>query len=109
MLNRLQKNGFTLIELLAVVVILGIVSTLIVLRVGSAASDTNRNACFSYKGDIEVQVQRWWRATGGPPAANLSDIYADTDYFPQGGYTCPVDGSSYTIDTTTGEVVGHTH
>ena len=104
-----SPRAFTLLEMMAIVVILGVVATMVVIRVGDATTNGNREACYSYKGDIEVQVQRWWRATGGPPDANLANIYADTDYFPEGGYTCPVDGTSYTIDTTTGEVVGHTH
>jgi hypothetical protein len=39
----------------------------------------------------------------------LSNIGADTSYFPVGLPNCPVDGTSYTISTTTGRVTGHTH
>lgn len=102
-------NAFSLMEMLAVITILGMLAALIVPRVSGVSDESKRQSCFVLKGDIEVQVQRWWRENGGAPASNLADIYADIDYFPEGVYTCPVDGSAYTIDTTTGEVVGHTH
>ena len=95
--------------MLAVAVLLGLVATVVLTSLSGASDDAKRNACFSYKGDIEVQVQRWWRIQGSAPAANLGTIGADTDYFPSGLPVCPVDGSVYTIDTSTGEVVGHTH
>jgi hypothetical protein len=50
----------------------------------------------------------WRRANGTWPAADLSAIGADANYFPEGLPTCPVDGAVYTIDTN-GAVVGHTH
>lgn len=95
--------------MLATVVLIGIVATVIVVRVWGVRDEADREACFAIKGNIEVQVQRWWRTTGGPPAVDLNDIYGDSAYFPSGAPTCPVDGTAYTIDTTTGEVVGHTH
>ena len=103
------NSGLTLMEVLATVVILGIVAALVIPRVYGTADESQRQACYALKGLIEVQVQRWWRQQGSPPQSNLSDIYANPDYFPQGGHTCPVDGTTYTIDTTTGEVVGHDH
>ena len=47
-------------------------------------------------------MKLWKRNNSSYPAANLSDIGADTAYFPSGLPVCPVDGTAYTIDTTTG-------
>ena len=66
-------------------------------------------ACYANQGDIELQVKLWKRMNGTYPAANLSDIGANTSYFPSPVPVCPVDGTSYTINTTTGLVIGHTH
>ena len=66
-------------------------------------------ACHVYKGDIEIQVELWNHNTGSWPAANLASIGADINYFPEGLPTCPVDGTTYTIDTSTGLVIGHNH
>lgn len=98
-----------LIELIAVVAILGVLALVIVPRVSSNRTSGNRSACFNQKAEIELQVRLWRRNTGSYPAANLSNIGADTAYFPSGLPTCPVDGTTYTINTTTGRVTGHTH
>src|SRR5262245_60225705 len=104
-----DRRGSMLIELIAVVAILGVTALLIVPRLASQRTSANRTSCFNQKAEIELQVKLWRRNNGSYPAANLSNIGADTAYFPNGLPTCPVDGTTYTIDTTTGRVTGHTH
>lgn len=106
--------GFSLIEMLAAIAILGVLAALIVPRVIVNKDVTNRNACDVNRGHIEIQVQLWKRQFGAWPANNLSNMLPSSsppqyDYFPDGLPVCPVDGSPYTIDATTHEVVGHTH
>ena len=101
--------GFTIIELLAVLTILGVLAVALIPRATSHVDEAKREACFMHQGEIELQAQLWRRNQGSFPAASLSDIGADTAYFPEGLPTCPVDGSTYTIDTTTGYVTGHNH
>jgi prepilin-type N-terminal cleavage/methylation domain-containing protein len=109
-MNKRRANaGLSLMELMAAVTILAIIAVFIIPRASNYALNGNRYACFSNKAEIELQVRLWYRNNGSYPAANLSDIGASTTYFPQGLPTCPVDGTSYTIDTTTGKVTGHTH
>jgi prepilin-type N-terminal cleavage/methylation domain-containing protein len=105
----MNRRAFSLTELMAVVAILGILAALIVPRVTGHYDGANRAACFSHQGEIELQAKLWLRANGSYPAADLSNIGANTAYFPAGVPSCPVDGSAYTIDTTSGLVVGHTH
>lgn len=104
-----NASGFSLVELMAVIAILGTIAVLIVVRIGDKQANADAAACHVYKGDIEVQAQLWITNTGSWPAASLADIGADTDYFPEGLPVCPVDGSTYTIDTSTGLVIGHSH
>ncbi len=104
-----RKTAFTVTELMAITFILGLLAALIVPRVSSQHDTSKRAACYANQGDIELQVKLWKRANGSYPASNLSDIGADTAYFPNGLPVCPVDGTVYTIDTTTGLVNGHTH
>ena len=104
-----KRAALSLMEMMTVLAILGIIAVFIVPRVSTYRTNGYRYACWSDKGEIESQVRLWYRNKGSYPVASLSDIGADTSYFPSGLPTCPVDGSAYTIDTTTGRVIGHTH
>jgi prepilin-type N-terminal cleavage/methylation domain-containing protein len=103
------RDAFSLTELMAVLVILGILSALVLPRVIGHQDSSKKAACYACQGDIELQVKLWKRNNGTYPLGNLSDIGASTTYFPSGLPVCPVDGSAYTINTTTGLVNGHTH
>jgi prepilin-type N-terminal cleavage/methylation domain-containing protein len=104
-----RGGGFTLTELMVVLSLLGLLAALIIPRVVGHYDDANRTACEVNQGEIELQAKLWQRNNGVYPAADLSNIGADQAYFPQGLPTCPVDGSAYTINTTSGTVIGHTH
>src|SRR3972149_10268571 len=97
-----RKPGFSLLELMAAVAILALLAAVIVPRVAGHRDSANRDACHVQRGEIDLGVQHWRSNTGSYPAADLSDIGADPDYFPEGLPTCPVDGTTYTIDTTDG-------
>lgn len=104
-----RRTGLSLMELTAVVAVLGVLAVLIVPRLLGHQASAKKAACFATQGEIELQVRLWRRNLGSFPAANLSNIGANATYFPSGLPVCPVDGSGYTIDTTSGLVVGHTH
>src|SRR3954452_13139168 len=107
--NLQQPTAFSLMELMAVLAILGILAAVIVPRLSAHQVKGKKSACYANKGDIELQVKLWKRNKSSYPAANLSDIGADASYFPGTLPVCPVDGTAYTIDTTTGRVIGHAH
>ena len=104
-----ERVGLSLLEVMAAVTVLAVLAAVIIPRVSAHRGTANRNACHAQRGEIELEVERWRTNTGSYPAVDLSDIGADSDYFPEGVPTCPVDGTSYTIDTTSGSVVGHGH
>jgi len=106
---RTQRAAFSLMEIMAAIVILGILAAVMVPRLTGHQDKAKKSACYANKGDIELQAKLWRRNNGTYPLANLSDIGASTTYFPGSLPVCPVDGTAYTIDTTTGKVVGHTH
>jgi prepilin-type N-terminal cleavage/methylation domain-containing protein len=107
--DRSHAGGFSLVELVAVVALVGLLAALIVPRLAGHQEGVKRAACNANQAEIELQAKLWRRNTGSYPAANLSNIGADVSYFPSGLPVCPVDGSAYTIDTTSGLVTGHTH
>lgn len=103
------NRGLSLLELLVVVVLLGIVAMIMVPRFGNSSADAKTTSCHINTGNIEMQAALWFRNKGSWPASNLGDIFADPTYFPDGATSCPVDGSSYSFDSSTENVVGHTH
>jgi len=107
--NWNNRLAFSMVELLAVVAILGTLAAVIVPRVYSGNDAAKSSACHVNQGDIEIQVELWLHDTGSMPAGTLADIGADVNYFSEGLPTCPVDATSYTIDTQTGLITGHNH
>jgi prepilin-type N-terminal cleavage/methylation domain-containing protein len=107
--NLIKRNGFSLMELLTVVVILGIVAGMAIDRLTSIDDNADKQACYCQKAQIEVQCQLFRRNTGAFPTTTLSNISGNTAYFPSGLPICPVDGTAYTVNTTTGRISGHTH
>jgi general secretion pathway protein G len=103
--SRLSKrSGFSLMELLAVVTILGIIAAIIVPRVAVSSDTAKTKVNLHNKATINSAVERWYVEKGAWPANTLSDISADTNYFPSGLPTNPVDASAYTLNVTTHRV-----
>lgn len=103
-IGRCQRAAFSLMELLAVVTILGIIAAIIVPRV-AVSSDTAKTKVNSHnKATINAAVERWYIEKGAWPANNLSDIGADTNYFPDGLPTNPTNSTAYSLNATTHRV-----
>jgi general secretion pathway protein G len=103
-LGNRKRSGFSLMELLAVVTILGIIAAIIVPRV-TVSSDTAKAKVNAHnKATINAAVERWYVEKGTWPAVNLSDIGADTNYFPDGIPTNPTNGAAYTLNAATHRV-----
>ncbi|MEM6329911.1 MAG: prepilin-type N-terminal cleavage/methylation domain-containing protein [Planctomycetota bacterium] len=103
------RHAYTLLELLAAITIVGVAAGLVIPRVLVHQDAGDKAACHTNRAEIEVQAKLWRRNTGSYPNTTLNDVGANTSYFPEGLPTCPVDGTAYTIDTTTGLVIGHDH
>ena len=99
-----KRYGFSLMELLAVVTILGIIAAIVVPRVSVSASTAKQKVHEHNKATINSAVERYYIETGGWPADDLSDIAADTNYFPDGIPANPVDSSVYALNSTTHRV-----
>ena len=104
-----RPRGFSLLESIAVVLVLGVVCWVVIPRMSGNLLESKRNACYTNMGNIEIQVELWYRNKGTWPATDLSDVGVDPVHFPDGLPKCPVDGSGYVLDGTTHRVVGHEH
>ena len=104
-----MRGGLTLLELVATVAIVMILAVVVLSRFGSSAIDAKKRACEANRCNLEVQARLWYRTKGSWPAANLSDMGANTSFLPEGLPVCPVNGSAYTLDATTHQISGHSH
>lgn len=104
-----SRAAFSLVELMGVLAIIGLLAGVILPRIVGSDENSKIAACATHKGDIEIQAELWMHNSGSWPAANLSDIGTNANYFPNGLPTCPVNGSVYTINPQTGRISGHTH
>jgi prepilin-type N-terminal cleavage/methylation domain-containing protein len=102
--NQAKTSGFSLLELLAVVTILGIIAAIIIPRVTISSDTAKQRVRDHHKATINAAVERYYIDNSTWPAADLSDIGANPNYFPEGIPTNPVDGSTYSLNTTTHRV-----
>ncbi len=102
------RKALSLLELLSAVTILGVLAAIALPRTTGAFDKGKATSCHINQAEIELQCRLWYRMSGSWPATNLVDIGADLNYFPESVPTCPVDGTTYTIDSF-GKVVGHSH
>ena len=93
-----KRRGFSLLELLAVVTILGIIAVVVIPRINLSSATAKTNANLQNMAEINSAVERYYFETGGWPAADLSDIGADANYFPSGIPAKPT-GGSYSLDS----------
>jgi len=99
--NARNRPGFSLLEILAVVTILGIIAIVVVPRIWASSLRARSQADARNRADINLAVERWYFEKGAWPADDLSDIGADTSYFPSGLPSNPTCGAAYTLDSTT--------
>jgi len=98
--RKTRKNrGFSLLELLAVVTILGIIAAVVIPRISVSANTAKANANEQNIAEINSAVERWYFEKGSYPATDLSDIGANSSYFPDGIPSNPVAGfTTYELD-----------
>lgn len=96
--------GFSLLELLAVVTILGIIAVVVIPRISVSSTKAKSEADRQNRSEINSAVERWYFEKGTWPADDLSDIGADTSYFPNGLPSNPTNGAAYSLNGGTHRV-----
>jgi type II secretory pathway pseudopilin PulG len=94
-------RGISLVEILGAAVIMGIITAIVVPRLAASREEANRKADEEYKLLIDDAVERFYINENRWPALDLSDIGADSNYFPTGVPMNPVTGRAYTLNPTT--------
>ncbi|MFC1675684.1 competence type IV pilus major pilin ComGC [Planctomycetota bacterium] len=99
-----KRKGFTLIELMVVVLILGALAAVAIPRLTQSADTAKTNACNTNVDIINTQMELYYMDNGSYPT--LVNLFADSNYFPDGTPTCPY-GTAYTL--TDDRVTEHGH
>jgi prepilin-type N-terminal cleavage/methylation domain-containing protein len=100
-----KRSAFSLLELLAVVAVLCVIIAMVAPRVAASNTMAKQETHARNKAAINAAVKRYHAQEGAWPAANLSDIGADAEYFPHGLPTNPLaPGTPYTLDPATHRV-----
>ena len=104
--NRTRTKGVTLLELLIVILILGALAVIAIPRIGTGSTTAKTNACKTNVDIINMQIELYKSNTDDWPDT-LSDVTANTSYFPDGEPECPWD-VAYDMNSTTYRVAEHT-
>ncbi len=102
-----NRKGLTLIELLIVVLILGALAAIAIPRITTSANTAKINACKTNVDTINTSIEMYYADTGSWPSS-LTDVTADTNYFPDGAPACPF-GTAYSYSSSTNRVSDHSH
>ena len=89
------------------VTILGIIAAIIIPRVTVSSTTAKEKVRDHHKATINAAVERYYIDKNTWPAADLSDIANDVNYFPDGIPTDPTDptgNTTYSLNTTTHRV-----
>ncbi|MEW6203090.1 MAG: prepilin-type N-terminal cleavage/methylation domain-containing protein [bacterium] len=104
----MKSRGFTLIEVLLIVILISILAAIIIPRFSIGSQRAKVQACEMNRSIINTSVETYFFTEGTWPAIDLADIKTNSNYFPDGIPTCPVDQTSYELaDTPVFRVTTH--
>ncbi len=101
-----KRCGFSLLELLAVVTLIGILASIVLVRISESVGVARQKTCVHNKMQLNSLLERFVVNTGSF-ATSLSELDTN-EYLPGGLPVCEVTGTAYSLNTTTNRIEGHT-
>lgn len=104
-----NQRGVSIGEVLLVVLLISILAIIMIPRFLNVSQDAKWESCRTNVANINALVQLYYIKEGTWPSTDLSDISADSDYFPEKtAPECPVTpGAAYGLVTAIHRVTGH--
>jgi type II secretory pathway pseudopilin PulG len=99
-----QRAAFSLTELLALITIVGMIGAVVAPRIPHSSGNWQTEADKHFRASIATAVEQYYVETGRWPATDLSDIGANSAYFPDGIPASPLTGQSYRLNPETLQV-----
>ncbi|MBI4547511.1 MAG: type II secretion system protein [Ignavibacteriae bacterium] len=103
----MNRKGMTLIEVLMVVILISIIAAIVIPRFSGGTKRAKVQSCEMNRSVINTSVEVYYVTEGTWPIVDLRNIKTNQSYFPDGIPTCPVDQTSYVLETTRFRVSGH--
>lgn len=95
------RRGVSLLEIVVAVVVVGVATAIVLPRVNASRESARQRAHEEFKLRINEAVEEFYINENRWPANDLSDIGADSNYFPAGVPFNPVTGRQYILNPTT--------
>ncbi len=92
---KIRNAGFTILEVMLVVILISILAAIVIPRFTISTKRAKVQACEMNRAIINKEIEAFFFVEATWPADDLSDIKANSKYFPDGIPTCPVDETSY--------------
>jgi prepilin-type N-terminal cleavage/methylation domain-containing protein len=92
-----KQHGFTILEVMLVVILISILAAIVIPRFTVSTKRAKVQACEMNRAIINKQVESYYFLEATWPIDSLSDIRTNSNYFPDGIPTCPVDQTSYSL------------
>ncbi len=104
----MKRSGFTIIEVMLVVLLISILAAIVIPRFKVGTIMARVQSCEMNRAIINKQVEAYYFTESTWPLDSLSDIKTNTNYFPDGIPTCPVDNTSYELKSSpVHRITGH--
>lgn len=95
-----KQSGFTLIEAMLIVILISILAAIVIPRFLIGSKRAKVQSCEMNRSIINTQTEVYYFTEGTWPFDSLSDVKTNSQYFPDGIPTCPVDMTSYVLLTS---------
>jgi len=95
-MTRRNQKGYALLELLLVVILLGILAAMAVPRLVTSRDETQLRSCQHNMHALNAAIEEYHFYNDDWP--NLTDITANTSFFPDGPPVCTASGAFYSIN-----------
>jgi prepilin-type N-terminal cleavage/methylation domain-containing protein len=108
MYQSTHRRGFSLVEVILATIVMAVIAVAVMNFSHQPNDRVKKQACDAKIAELQLHVLQYQADYGQLPSANMAEL-ADIRYLGQPLSNCPVDGSRFVLNRSTGLVVTHGH